>query len=154
VLEIGFGRGHLLPKLRARGLTAIGLDASAQMVRHTAPRHRAVVQGVAQALPFASGTFGGLITTFPAPFVVAEASQRELARVLRPGGMWIWVDAPRFETSATTLPSALLNRALHAPEGEDDLHTIMPLTGWQVTAHRRPVGPSSIGVWVMRKAES
>ena len=157
VLEIGFGRGHLLPLLRARGLTAIGLDASAQMVRHVAPRHRAVVQGVAQALPFARDTFATLITTFPAPFVVAEASQREFARLLRPDGVWFWVDAPRFaetqELSSrriSTLPSALLSRALHAPASDEDPRTMMPLVDWQATAHRRQVGPSTIGVWEMR----
>ncbi|MDQ7029970.1 MAG: class I SAM-dependent methyltransferase [Ardenticatenia bacterium] len=102
VLEVGFGRGRLAVRLAHMGRTVVGLDRSPQMVMATrrlalragAPLH--LVQGSGDALPFGTATFGTLITTFPAPYVLAPQTQAEFARVLKPGGRWIWVDAPRW----------------------------------------------------------
>lgn len=99
VLEVGFGRGRLLAHLHAQGMPIVGVDRSAQMV-HAADRmlrrhhlHVPLVQADGRALPFPDATFGTLITTFPAPYVQESHTQQEFARVLRPGGRWICLDA-------------------------------------------------------------
>ena len=100
VLEVGFGRGRLLARLAGRGCHVVGLDRSPQMLQaaqrrlHTKGLAVPLVHGSGQALPFPDATFGTLITTFPTTYVYATATQREFTRVLRPGGAWVWVDAP------------------------------------------------------------
>jgi ubiquinone/menaquinone biosynthesis C-methylase UbiE len=110
VLEVGFGTGELLIEMAARGLNVIGLDLSAAMQRVTSrkvsKRPSAVrrVQGRVQALPFRDGCFDSVVSTFPAPYIVEEASLGEIARVLRPGaalvvvGLVIYSNRRRQET--------------------------------------------------------
>jgi len=98
VLEVGFGTGGLMAELAGRGVSIIGLEASAAMHKITtrklaelgesAPR----VQGFAQRLPFADTSFDTVLATFPAGFVTDESAHREFARVLRPGGRLVFVD--------------------------------------------------------------
>lgn len=113
VLELGFGTGALLVEEVRRGLTVVGLDASPAMHRIAARRLAAAggspprVQGVAQALPFAGATFDSILCTFPAPFILDERTYAECARVLRPGGRLIIVEA----TLATANP--LIRLAYH-----------------------------------------
>ena len=98
VLEVGFGTGGLLADTARAGWQVTGLDLSPQMQARAAslldrtgldvPRLRADVH----ALPFASGAFPTLISTFPAEFILEPEVWGELARVLRPGrpggGAW------------------------------------------------------------------
>ncbi|HYN87505.1 MAG TPA: class I SAM-dependent methyltransferase [Ardenticatenaceae bacterium] len=103
VLEVGPGRGRFLLDLAHARHHAVGIELSAAMLRYARAHvsnhglHVPLVRGSGMALPFADGTFATLITTFPAPYVGERATQREFARVLRPGGRWLWVDAPRAE---------------------------------------------------------
>jgi ubiquinone/menaquinone biosynthesis C-methylase UbiE len=46
-------------------------------------------QGRAQALPFPDGSFGSIVATFPAEYIVDPASLHEFNRVLQPGGRLI-----------------------------------------------------------------
>ncbi|MFN3928178.1 MAG: class I SAM-dependent methyltransferase [Thermoflexus sp.] len=92
VLEIGFGPGHLLAAMARRGLRPVGIDLSfamARRARRRVDRSVPLVQGRAQALPFRSGSFDTVVTTFPAPFIREPATWREAARVLRPGGRFV-----------------------------------------------------------------
>lgn len=47
-------------------------------------------------MPFADGAFDTIVSTFPAPYILAEATLGECARVLRPGGRLVigglWVE--------------------------------------------------------------
>ena len=95
VLEIGFGTGELLIEMARRGWQVAGLDLSPAMHRVTARkmRKRGVAaprfQGRAQALPFPDESFGSIVATFPAEYIVDVASLHEFQRVLRPGGRLI-----------------------------------------------------------------
>ncbi|MCX7683407.1 MAG: class I SAM-dependent methyltransferase [Anaerolineae bacterium] len=92
VLEIGFGTGELLLEAASLGLEIYGLERSAAMHRVAARKlaRRGIrvprVRALAQAMPFASGCFDTIISTFPAPYILDPATAREVARLLRPPG--------------------------------------------------------------------
>ena len=98
VLEIGFGTGELLIEARRRfgcapcGLEIYGLERSAAMHRVTASKlaRRGItlprVRALAQAMPFASGCFDTILSTFPARYILDPATTREVARLLRSPG--------------------------------------------------------------------
>jgi SAM-dependent methyltransferase len=98
VLEVGCGAAMCSRWLRTRGAEPVALDLSGAMLGHAvaaAARTRVavpLVQADAQRLPFASGSFDLAFTAFGAvPFVADSAAvMREVARVLRPGGRWVF----------------------------------------------------------------
>lgn len=98
VLEVGCGAAAGARWLAQAGATAVGLDLSEQMLRHARDGnirtgiHPPLVQADARALPFAAGSFDLACTAFGAvPFVADSATlMREVARVLRPGGRWVF----------------------------------------------------------------
>jgi SAM-dependent methyltransferase len=98
VLELGCGAASAGRWLVTQGAHAVALDLSAGMLRH-AVRAAArtgvrvpLVQGDALALPFPAGAFDVVCTAFGAvPFVADSAAvMREVFRVLRPGGRWVF----------------------------------------------------------------
>ncbi|WBB75417.1 methyltransferase domain-containing protein [Micromonospora sp. WMMD1128] len=98
ILELGAGAAAAARWLAAQGARPVALDLSAGMLRHAA--HAAdrtgvrvpLVQADALALPFADAAFDTVCTAFGAiPFVDdSAAAMREVARVLRPGGRWVF----------------------------------------------------------------
>jgi ubiquinone/menaquinone biosynthesis C-methylase UbiE len=97
VLDLAFGTGNLMLDWHAAGAIPVGVDLSPQMARIAAGKLRArnlplaLVRGRAQALPFADAAFDGVISTFPAEFIVQRVVMKEVARVLRPGGRFVVV---------------------------------------------------------------
>jgi SAM-dependent methyltransferase len=98
VLEVGCGSAMCSRWLAAQGARPVAFDVSSGMLRHAragaAQTGLAVplVQADAQYLPFAGATFDMAFTAFGAvPFVADSARvMREIARVLRPGGRWVF----------------------------------------------------------------
>ena len=98
VLEVGAGAAHCSRWLAARGATVVATDVSAGMLGRAAVLDAAAgtrvpaVQADARSLPFADGGFDVVFTSFGAiPFVPdAERVHAEAARVLRPGGRWVF----------------------------------------------------------------
>jgi SAM-dependent methyltransferase len=98
VLEVGCGAAMCSRWLAGAGARPVAFDISAGMLRHA--RSGAadtgievpLVQADAQFLPFASAAFDIAFTAFGAvPFVADSARvMREVARVLRPGGRWVF----------------------------------------------------------------
>ncbi|MGH3938141.1 MAG: class I SAM-dependent methyltransferase [Pseudonocardiaceae bacterium] len=98
VLEIGCGSAPCARWLATQGARVVGLDLSAGMLRHAV--HAAdeagvsvpLVQAEASRLPFADGSFDLACSAFGAVPFVAESAvvMREVARVLRPGGRWVF----------------------------------------------------------------
>jgi SAM-dependent methyltransferase len=98
VLEVGAGAGQCSRWLREQGARAVAVDLSLGMLR----RSRRIDVGrtdpvpVAQAdatrLPFADATFDTACSAYGAvPFVADSARvMREVARVLVPGGRWVF----------------------------------------------------------------
>ncbi|HEY0638342.1 MAG TPA: class I SAM-dependent methyltransferase [Pseudonocardiaceae bacterium] len=98
VLEVGCGSAPCARWLTTRGAHVVAMDLSAGMLRHAreaASRTGVVVplvQADAEHLPFADGSFDLACSAFGAvPFVTDSAAvMREVARVLRPGGRWVF----------------------------------------------------------------
>ncbi|MCW0215967.1 MAG: class I SAM-dependent methyltransferase [Pseudonocardia sp.] len=98
VLEVGCGSAPCARWLRANGARAVALDLSGGMLRHAAALNRStgiavpLVQAGAERLPFADGAFDVACSAFGAVPFVAEpvAVMREVFRVLRPGGRWVF----------------------------------------------------------------
>lgn len=98
VLELGCGAAAGARWLRTTGAYAVGLDLSGAMLRHAragAARSAVpvpLVQADALALPFADAAFDVVCSAFGAvPFVTdPTALMREVARLLRPGGRWVF----------------------------------------------------------------
>ncbi len=112
VLEIAHGTGDIHVDLHAAGYRVIGIDLSPNMGKIASRKLRkqgiipALARGKAQALPFASESFAAVISTFPAEFIVAPETLREVNRVLRPGGRFVIVPNAMF-TSKDAGTSAL-----------------------------------------------
>jgi SAM-dependent methyltransferase len=98
VLEVGCGSAPCARWLAGQGAQVVGLDLSAEMLRHAVYGAREtgvsvpLVQADAGRLPFADGSFDLACSAFGAvPFVADSAAvMREVARVLRPGGRWVF----------------------------------------------------------------
>jgi SAM-dependent methyltransferase len=98
VLEVGCGTAPCSRWLAKEGAHAVALDISAGMLRHAvADAGRSgisvpLVQASADALPFADDSFDTVCSAFGGvPFVAdSGAVMREVARVLRPGGRWVF----------------------------------------------------------------
>lgn len=98
VLELGCGAAQGARWVRGRGADVIGLDISAGMLGEALKLDARtgvavpLVQADARALPFADQSFDVAFTAYGAlPFVPELAPVfREVARVLRPGGRWVF----------------------------------------------------------------
>jgi SAM-dependent methyltransferase len=116
VLEVGCGAAMCARWLRTQGADAVALDLSSGMLRHAAEAAARtgvsvpLVQADAQRLPFADASFDLACSAFGAvPFVADSAAvMREVARVLRPGGRWVF---------ATTHPIRWIFADDPGPEG-------------------------------------
>jgi SAM-dependent methyltransferase len=100
VLEVGCGGAQCSRWLAAHGARAVGLDLSAGMLararelgrRPGAPRAAGLVQADARRLPFADASFDLACSAYGAVPFVADPGRimAEVARVLRPGGRWVF----------------------------------------------------------------
>ena len=82
-LEVGVGTGRFADALGATE----GIDPSTRMLRLAAGRGIGTCAARAEALPFRSGAFDGVLTVLSLCFVDDPAGAlRECRRVLRPGG--------------------------------------------------------------------
>jgi demethylmenaquinone methyltransferase/2-methoxy-6-polyprenyl-1,4-benzoquinol methylase len=97
VLDVATGTGMVAAALvRAHGCRVVGLDQSPEMLGQARGRlagdpalHDKVelVEGTAERLPFPDASFDALTFTYLLRYVDdADATMRELARVVRPGG--------------------------------------------------------------------
>jgi SAM-dependent methyltransferase len=102
VLEIGAGAAQCSRWLAAQGARPVALDLSFRQLQHarridedTAADGAAavpLVQADAGALPFADGSFDLACSAYGALPFIADTTrvQREVRRVLRPGGRWVF----------------------------------------------------------------
>lgn len=98
VLEVGAGAAQCSRWLIGQGANAVGVDLSASQLAYARTLDArtgvatTLVQADAQRLPFADACFDLACSAYGAvPFVADSAAvMREVARVLRPGGRWVF----------------------------------------------------------------
>ncbi|GEL24746.1 SAM-dependent methyltransferase [Pseudonocardia sulfidoxydans NBRC 16205] len=98
VLEVGCGSAPCSRWLATQGAHPVALDLSASMLRHARAAGTGtgvvvpLVQAGAEHLPFADASFDIACSAYGAVPFVADPRQvmREVCRVLRPGGRWVF----------------------------------------------------------------
>jgi SAM-dependent methyltransferase len=96
VLEIGIGSGLNLPLYGREVSSILGIDPSTGLLKRASRQNASqstLVQGSAEALPFDSGTFDTVVTTWTLctiPDVLAAL--RDMRRVLRHDGRLLFVE--------------------------------------------------------------
>ena len=114
VLEVGCGIGTLFADIIEAGYTCSAVDRSPQMVaaaraelrrRGLAGEAVAVIQADVRSLPFGDASFDTVVSTFPTEYIFDPSAEREIARVLRPGGRLVVVLGASLEpTTPFVLP--------------------------------------------------
>jgi ubiquinone/menaquinone biosynthesis C-methylase UbiE len=146
VLEVAVGTGLNLPHYPA-GVTVTGIDLSDGMLdlarRRAASLDRAVtlLQGDAQALPFADASFDTVLCTFGLCAIPdADTAIDEMVRVLRPDGRLILVDHVGFSAWPLRALLWLLERITIPLTGEHFVrrpYLTVVARGLEVTQHER-----------------
>lgn len=103
ILEVAHGPGHMLVELGRQGFQVFGVDLSPAMGRQairnlkkcqqSAPLTRADIG----FLPYRSGSFDSVMSTFPAEFIVEPRTILELYRILVPSGRVVIVPEGRLK---------------------------------------------------------
>ena len=153
-LELGCGPGHLLPHLATQAPLAVGLDRSPAMLRLAQRRRGAAwtVLGTADALPFADGVFGTLVSAFPAPYIARPATLDEARRVLDATGRLVIVDAAELTdrdlyTAGVNLAFALTSR----PVETSPLPARLQARGFRLGYHQHTTAHGRVSVLVADK---
>ena len=139
-LDVGCGTGLALPLLEEAGWDAVGIEVSEGQLARARERGARVLHGDAHALPFEAGSFDAVVSILThTDFDDTRVAFAEVARVLRPGGVFVYAGVHPVFASPFALP-------------QDDGTTLFQkgyrTTGWH-TVSRYPDRPgirSKVGV--------
>jgi demethylmenaquinone methyltransferase/2-methoxy-6-polyprenyl-1,4-benzoquinol methylase len=96
VLDLACGTGDLIRELECRGYVAVGLDLSAGMLKAATGLAASLVVGDAAMLPFAAGSFDGVVSGFALRNIAdLQASLDECARITAPLGRLALLEVDR-----------------------------------------------------------
>ena len=151
VLDVGCGVGHLGASLTVMGRTdiqLIGTDFQPDLLQEVRSGYSGLVEADVHHLPFKDEVFAGAIASNSLHhFPDVTLAMREIARVLRPGGVFIAYD-PRFVSTLEKLKKLLRrnDRAFtedHKAFRIDEYRDLLGVSGLTVTDIRcvDPLGP-------------
>jgi demethylmenaquinone methyltransferase/2-methoxy-6-polyprenyl-1,4-benzoquinol methylase len=107
ILELACGTGILSSMLAHRGRNVIGIDITFEYLRGSKLKLKApIAQGTAEVLPYRSGSFDAVVSSYLAKYVNIYEVIDECFRVLKPGGVVVFHDF----TYPNNLISGLWNR--------------------------------------------
>jgi ubiquinone/menaquinone biosynthesis C-methylase UbiE len=86
ILDVGCGLGAQMEDALRRGISAFGVDNSADCLAACCRKGLQVARSMAEELPFQGETFGGIICKVVLPLTDEEKVVTEMARILRPDG--------------------------------------------------------------------
>jgi SAM-dependent methyltransferase len=99
ILDVGCGTGHHMAALRARGYEVAGVDGSAEMLAHARANNPGteIHESDVESLPFADESFDYVICIEVLRYLPDfRRCVKEMARVLKPGGVDLVTAAPLF----------------------------------------------------------
>jgi ubiquinone/menaquinone biosynthesis C-methylase UbiE len=161
VLEIGHGPGHLLIALARSGRHPIGIDLSPDMIHLARKNIRRAGLNVpqvrcrVQALPFRSGVFDSVVSTFPSDYIGDLATLREVQRVTNEQGRLIVVFGAQLIGRE---PGKLLIEWLYRLTGQReakfaDEDSIFDRVGMPARIETETIGASTVTLIVADKSE-
>jgi ubiquinone/menaquinone biosynthesis C-methylase UbiE len=112
-LDVGCGTGFNIARMRARGFQVVGLEPAGEMRRLAieANPDTQVLAGDAESLPWDSETFDFVICIEVIRNLrSADQAIREMARVLKPGGLAFVTAAPLLSLNGYALLNAVTSR--------------------------------------------
>lgn len=156
ILDIGFGTGDLLSEMRNQGYLCYGVELSPSMLKMAKRKGVKVplCQARAQDMPFRDGAFDSLVSTFPSSFILDPQAQREMARLLAPGGRLVVVDEGRLLGRDPC--SRFLNWAREITSGDGSLVQLCEVllgTGLELQVEEERSERSRVGVIVGTKVK-
>jgi ubiquinone/menaquinone biosynthesis C-methylase UbiE len=86
ILDIGFGRGDQMRRVKARGCVGVGLEIDPELARNGRQSGLSVCRARAEQLPVRTSTMDGVVCKVVIPYTEEAKAIAEIARVLRPGG--------------------------------------------------------------------
>ena len=136
ILEVGCGRGHLVLRLQAMGVEAVGVDANTQAAGV------AVANGVlpmrAESLEFDDSTFDAVVSIHAIEHIPAlEMALFEMARVLRPGGKMLLIYPAEPVKGLFAIPTSVILHGTPWKAGQIHVHRLYPKRLRNIT---RPLG--------------
>ena len=151
VVDVGCGIGKLgtaLTRLGRSDLQIIGADFQGTLLEEARDGYAARIEADAHHLPFRDGAFAAAIASNSLHhFPDAEQAMREIARVLRPGGVFVSYD-PRYVTPLEKLKKMLRQNDTaftkdHKAFRVDEYRTLLGSSGLEVTEVKTvdPLGP-------------
>jgi len=148
VLDAGCGVGHMGQRFVRAGRTGIdliGMDFQEELLANVTVGYTGVVQGDIHNLPFKDGSFSAVLTSnalhhFPDP----RRAMVEIARVLKPGGVFVCYD-PRYVT-----PLEMVKKVLRR---NDKLFT-KDHKSFRVDEYRELIGSSGLQVTEVRTVDT
>lgn len=113
LLDVGCGTGHHVRALRNRGYDAAGVDASEGMLAHARTNNpgATIEQADVDRLPFPDASFDYVLCIEVLRYLAhTESAVREMARVLKPGGIALVTAAPALSLNGYAVVNKLTSR--------------------------------------------
>jgi len=112
VLDVGCGTGHHMASIRERGFEVAGIDGSEEMLNQARANNpdSDIRQADVEALPFPDSSFDLIVCVEVIRYLPSSAQCiREMARVLRPGGICLATATPLLNLNGYWLVNRLAN---------------------------------------------